>query len=89
MLCICAAGILTLPGTSSATYTFVLDSDDGSQLYIDNNLLIDDDGVVSSGRSESVLEVLALASMPSLRPILAVLPRESCCCVDILGSFEP
>ena len=34
-----------MPGTASATYTFSIGSDDGSQLYIDGALLINNTGM--------------------------------------------
>ncbi|WP_247006007.1 PA14 domain-containing protein [Halorientalis litorea] len=36
---------------NGGTYTFYLDSDDGSQLYIDGNLLVDANGYESDGRT--------------------------------------
>ena len=34
-----------MPGTMPGTYTFMLGSDDGSQLYIDATLVVDNNGV--------------------------------------------
>ena len=38
------AGNITVPGTSLQAYKFYMDSDDGSQLYIDGKLLISHGG---------------------------------------------
>ncbi len=46
------AGSIRIPGSSSSqasNYTFSMDSDDGSQLYIDGVLVIDDAGTAVSG----------------------------------------
>ena len=54
-LCVCA-GSISLPGNGSKAlnYTFSMDSDDGSQLYINGLLVINDAGAaVSSGHTWS------------------------------------
>ncbi len=39
-----AAGSINIPGNKSANYTFTMDSDDGSLLYIDGEQIISDPG---------------------------------------------
>ncbi len=38
------AGNISIPGNASASYTFSLQSDDGSMLYIDGMLLVNNTG---------------------------------------------
>ena len=53
MLSLSCAGLLSVPfGPSSVTYTFLLASDDGSQLYIDGKLVVDNGGAVSCGAAD-------------------------------------
>ena len=42
----CCAGNVTVPATVNTNYTFSMDSDDGAQLYIDGQLLIDKGGAL-------------------------------------------
>ena len=46
--CVGRTGNISIPGSSSANVTFSMDSDDGTLLYIDNQLLINHTGVVST-----------------------------------------
>jgi len=40
------AGNVTVPATANTNYTFSMDSDDGAQLYINGQLLIDKGGAL-------------------------------------------
>jgi len=40
------SGWITLPGTAPGNYTFQLTSDDGSQLYLDNALVVNNNGAL-------------------------------------------
>ena len=61
------AGNIAVPGNKSANYTFFMDSDDGSQLYIDGQLLINHAGA----RKPAVLDPAgASACALTLNPAL-------------------
>lgn len=49
----------TIKVPRSGTYAFLLTSDDGSKLYIDDNLLIDNDGVHNATTEEGIAGLTA------------------------------
>ena len=46
--CACFAGYITLSTLDTGTYTFVLESDDGSMLYIDGKVIASSPGEPAS-----------------------------------------
>ena len=71
------AGNISVPGTANATYTFTLGSDDGSMLYIDGALVVNNTGTVSWSfrlRSSTHVPYTMAALAHPLQALLRVYP---------------